>query len=415
MRRLFAPAWLPRRCAWRTLVIVLLCAGGVAPRAGEFSDEFDRLRFKDALKREIAFRVAAIQVAWGAEPLCDDTSEIEPFVLWSVDTVRRRLSSHQRELFLQATGMDEKWRIVWLDESAPEGLKFGDVVAAVNDRPLPKVGSTIELSAMFRGGSTLAVDDKDFWAVMQKAREEANTESSMTLTLDGGRKVKVATQTGCAGAVMATAFDNEPEHFLRQEGGRVKLPGNALNAASSTDEFRWLAAFGTYFIASESSIIGQQKAESMNTAFTVGKVLALAVPGMGTVLSAVESKAEREIMVDSLVGRADLFADEVVMALGGNPQAGLRLSDRLQRDGTKADVLPMSDFRRSNVEQHVQQLTAIARAREAAEKGERKEMAAPDERVHRPPAPARQASAPAVAAASAPALAASGAAPASAE
>ncbi len=415
MRRLFALAWLPRRCAWRTLVIVLLCAGGVAPRAGEFSDEFDRLRFKDALKREIAFRVAAIQVAWGAEPLCDDTSEIEPFVLWSVDTVRRRLSSHQRELFLQATGMDEKWRIVWLDESAPEGLKFGDVVSAVNDRPLPKVGSTIELSAMFRGGSTLAVDDKDFWAVMQKAREEANTESSMTLTLDGGRKVKVATQTGCAGAVMATAFDNEPEHFLRQEGGRVKLPGNALNAASSTDEFRWLAAFGTYFIASESSIIGQQKAESMNTAFTVGKVLALAVPGMGTVLSAVESKAEREIMVDSLVGRADLFADEVVMALGGNPQAGLRLSDRLQRDGTKADVLPMSDFRRSNVEQHVQQLTAIARAREAAEKGEPKEMAAPDERAHRPPAPARQASAPAVAGAGAPALAASGAAPASAE
>lgn len=403
MRRLFSPAWLPRRRALRAVALAALCMGGVAPHAGEFSDEFDRLRFKDALKREIAFRVAAIQVAWGAEPLCDDTHEVEPFVLWSVDTVRRGLSAHQRELFRQATGMDEKWRIVWLDESAPEGLKFGDAVIAVNDRPLPKVGSTIEFSALFRGGSTVAVDDKNFWAVMQKAREEANADSSMTLTLEGGRKVKVSTQTGCAGAVMATAFDNEPENFLRQEGARVKLPGNALNAAHTTDEFRWLAAFGTYFIASESSILGRQKADSMNNAFTVGKVLALAVPGAGTVLSAVEFKAEREIMVDSLVGRADLFADEVVMALGGNPQAGLRLSDRLRREGIKADVLPMSDFRRSNVEQHVQQLTAIARVREATEKGERKEAPEAVEPPARVAAPATAASAAAAATLEAPA------------
>ena len=52
--------------------------------AGEFSDEFDRQRFKEALQHEVAFREAAIHVAWSAEPLCDDTTEIEPFVLWSV-------------------------------------------------------------------------------------------------------------------------------------------------------------------------------------------------------------------------------------------------------------------------------------------------------------------------------------------
>lgn len=389
------------RRALRLAVLLLAVVGTVAPRAGEFSDEFDRQRFKDALKREIAFRVAAIQVAWGAEPLCDDTSEIEPFVLWSADTVRTGLSAHQRTLFKQATGMDEKWRIVWLDESAPEGLKFGDAVVAINGHELPKVGTSFEMSAMFRGGSAVSVDDKSFWGVIHKSREEANADSSMTLTMEDGRKVKVPTQTGCAGAVMATAFDNEPENFLRQEGGRVKLPGNALNIANSTDEFRWLAAFGAYFIASERSITGQKLADTVSTAFTVGKVLTVALPGAGTVLSAMEFQAEREIMVDSLVGHADLFANEVVMALGGNPESGLRLSDRLKRTAVKADVLPMNDFRRSNVEAHVKQLAAIARAREAVERGEKPEpMAHAASAPHPASAPA---AAPAVAPASAPA------------
>ncbi len=376
MRRLFGGSGQASARARRAVACVLLGVCGIAAHAGEFSDEFDRQRFRDALEREIAFRAAAIQVAWGAESLCDDTSEIEPVVLWSVGTVRTGLSTRHRELFKQATGMDEKWRIVWLDESAPEDLKAADAVVAVNDRPLPKVGSTLELSALFRGGTAVTVDDKAFWEVMQQAREEANADSSMTLTLEDGRKVKVPTQTGCAGAVMATAFDNEPANFLRQEGGRVKLPGNALAAARSADEFRWLAAFGTYFIASEGSITGQKKAESMGAAFTVGKVLALALPGAGTLLSAVEFKAAREIMVDSLVGRADLFADEVVFALGGKPEAGLRLSDRIKSAGVDADVLPMTDFRRSNVEEHIKQLAALARAREDAEKAEKKDESA---------------------------------------
>ena len=335
--------------------------------AGESSDEFDRQRFKDALQHELAFREAALQVAWGAEPLCDDTTEIEPLVLWSVGTVRSGLSAHQRSLFKQATGMDEKWRIAWLDEGAPDELKLGDVVLSVNRLALPAVASKVEMVALLRGGSALAVDDQAFWAVMHQAREQAGQGSAMTLTLEGGREVKVPTQTGCSGAVMASAFDNEPENLLRQDGRRVKLPGNALMAARTRDEFRWLAAFGTYFLSSAHSITGQAKAESMDSAFTVGKVLMLAVPGAGAALSAVQAQANRAIMVDGLVGGADLFANEVVLALGGDPAAGLRLSDRLQAAKTKADVLVMSDFRRANAEQHIGQLRELALAKEHAE------------------------------------------------
>ncbi len=344
-------------------------AGGLvgAAAAGEFSDEFDRQRFKSAYQHEIGFREAALHVAWGAEPLCDDTTEIEPFVLWSLGGVRQSLSAQHRLLFTQATGMDEHWRIAWLDESAPDELKLGQRVLAVNQRPLPPPGAKLELSAVFRGGATMSVDDQGFWDVLHKAREEANAESSMSITLDDGRQIKVPTQTGCAGTVTATAFDDEPQNFLRQEGRRSKLPGNAMLQAHTRDERRWLAAFGTYFLASERSILRQRSSDSMGSAFLIGKVLSIAVPGMSTVLSAMEAQTQRGIQVDGLVGGADLFANEVVLAMGGDPAVGLRLSDRLQRLGLAADVIVMSPFRRSNVEIHLRQLQLIDSARLRAE------------------------------------------------
>lgn len=339
-------------------------------RAGEFSDEFDRQRFKEGLKHEIAFREAAIHVAWGAEPLCDDTTEIEPFVLWSTRTVRKGLSGKQQELFKQATGMDEHWRIAWLDEAAPDELKLGQRVIAVNKRPLPAPGQKFELVAVFRGGSTMSVDDQAFWTVMHQAREEAINDQTMALTLEGGREVKVSTQTGCAGTVMASAFDDEPENFLRQEGKRSKIPGNAMLEARSRDEYRWLAAFGTYFLASEKSIQRQRSSDDVGNAFMIGKVLALAVPGGGTILSAVEAQTQRSIQVDGLVGGADLFANEVVMALGGDPSVGMKLSDRLKAQGTRADVIVQTEFRRSNVELHLRTLKQIDAARKKAEEAE---------------------------------------------
>jgi len=349
-------------------LLALLAQLAAAPvRGGEFSDEFDRQRYKTAYAHEIAFREAAIQVAWGAEPLCDDTSEIEPLVLWSVRGVRKGLSAHQQKLFTEATGMDEHWRIAWLDEGAPDELKLGQRVLAVNQRPLPAPGARLELGAVFRGGSTLSVDDQAFWDVMHRAREEANADSSMTLTLDGGRQVKVGTQTGCAGTVTATAFDDEPQNFQRQEGRRSKIPGNALLEAHTADERRWLAAFGTYFLASERSILRQRSSDNMGNAFLIGKVLALAVPGAGTVISAMEAQTQRTIQVDGLVGGADLFANEVVLALGGDPAVGVRLSDRLQSKGVAADVVVMSPFRRSNAELHLRQLREIEAARRQAE------------------------------------------------
>jgi len=367
-------AWRGALAAVCWLALALL-AQAVLPRpalaqARSFSDQFDFERFKDGFQHEIAFREAAIHVAWGAEPLCDDTTEIEPFVLWSTRTLRRRLSARQEKLFTEATGMDQHWRVAWLDEAAPDALKIGTRVVAVNQRPLPEPGTRFEMTALLRGGSTLSVDDQAFWAVMHQAREEANEGQRMTLTLEGGQQVVVSTQTGCAGSVVATAFDDEPGNFLRQEGKRSKLPGHALMGASHRDEFRWLAAFGTYFLASEGSIRRERSAESAGQAYLVGKVLTLAVPGAGTLLSAIEAQTQRALQVDSLVGGADLFANEVVMALGGNPAAGLRLVDRLQAAGAPIDVLQPDAFRRSNIELQLQRLREIDAARRQAEAAE---------------------------------------------
>ena len=156
--------------------------------------------------------------------------------------------------------------------------------------------------------------------------------------------------------------------------------------ARSADERRWLAAFGTYFLASEGSILRQRSSDSTANAFLIGKVLSLAVPGAGTLLAAMEATTQRTIQVDGLVGGADLFANEVVMAMGGDPSVGLQLSDRLRAKGIAADVLVMSAFRRSSVEIHLRQLQEIVQARRKADLAAEAAEAAKGAAVDVPPA-----------------------------
>lgn len=331
--------------------------------------EFMRLVFKTRFEREIQFRAAAIQVAWSAELLCDATTEIEPFVLWSLGTVGRRLSSEDLALYAEVTGMDAQWRVAWLDEGAPDDLHLGDVVVAVNGRKLPIGGTRLDFGALLRGALPWSNDEQPFWDVMHQAREEARAGRPMTVTLLDGRTLTVDTQTGCAGSVMATGFDHEPARFERSGAVRVKIPANAMLEARSRDEFRWLAAFGTYFQASEQALGKARDSANVATAFVVGKILAAAVPGAGVLLTAAEQQAERAIAVDSVVGSADLFANEVVAAMGGDVHAGWRLNERYAELRLAVDALGMDPLRLSNAKEHAQRLAALqaARARAAAE------------------------------------------------
>ena len=281
-----------------------------------------------------------------------------------------KFADRDLRLFTEVTGIDERWRMVWVDEGAPDELQLGDIVVAVNERPLPAGSTRLEMSALFRGGAVVALDDRGFWDVMLQARQEAASGQPMRVTLASGRKLQVETQAGCAGSVTASAFDTNPDTFWRQGNQRVKIPANALLQARERDEFRWLAAFGTYFQASQSAIAAVQKSEGMSTGFLVGKILSIAVPGMGVLLAAAEAQAEKAIAVDSIVGRADLFANEVVASLGGDPLAGLRLSERLLAQGSRVEAVLMDDFRRSNAAEHARRIKALQAARAEREQAE---------------------------------------------
>ncbi len=375
------------------LGVSLLATGSVG--AQQYDRAFERDLFKTRFEQEVKFRAAAITVAWGAEALCDTTTQVEPFVLLSVHSIKRRLSEPDMQLFREVTGMDDKWRVVWADEGAPDDLKVRDVVKAINGRPLPAGGTKFEIGALFRGGSMVSNDDQGFWDAVLKARAEAVEGKPMTLTMEDDRKLEVDTQKGCAGSVTASSFDADPDIFWRMGNTRAKIPANAMIEAKNADEFRWLAAFGTYFQASQSAIKAVQTAEGASTGFTVGKILLMAVPGAGMVLSAAEAQAEKAIAVDSIVGNADLFANEVVASLGGDPAAGLHLSERMLAQGMKADAVLMDDFRRSNTAEHARRIKAIqaaqverekaeARALEEAQKEAQKEALKPGAK---PPAP----------------------------
>jgi hypothetical protein len=356
-----------------------------APAQG-YDYAFERELYKARFGHEVQFRAAAIHVAWGAEQLCDQTTQIEPFVLLSVQALRQRLSDEQRKVFSQVTGMDEQWRVVWVDEAAPEALRLGSVVRSVNGRELPgSSGTKFQIGALFRGGSVLANDDQAFWDVMLKARTEAEQGRPMTLTLADGSSHEVETQTGCAGSVTASSFDADPDAFWRQGTLRAKIPANAMLEASTRDEFRWLAAFGTYFQASQSAIEKAQQAEGMSNGFVVGKILTMTLPGMGMLLSAVEAQAEKTLVVDSIVGNADLFANEVVASLGGDAAAGLRLNERMAAKAMKVEAVLMSDFRRSTAAEHARRIKAIQAAQLAQEREQERREALAQEEARRLP------------------------------
>ena len=349
-----------------------LCGLAAVAAAQPVDRAFERELFKTRLEQEVKFRAAAIHVAWAAEALCDATTQVEPFVLLSVYAMRRRLDERDLQLFREVTAIDDKWRVVWVDEGAPEELKLRDVVTHVNDRALPGGGTKFEFGALLRGGSVVSNDDQGFWDVMLQARAEAVTGKPMVLTLEGGRKLEIETQKGCAGSVTASSFDNDPDSFWRQGNKRVKVPANAMIEARTVDEFRWLAAFGTYFQASQSSLAAVQKTEAMSHGFLAGKILAIMVPGAGMLLTAAEMQAERAIAVDGIVGSADLFANEVVASLGGDPGAGLALSERMLALGMKVDAVMMDDFRRSNAADHSKRIKAIQAAQVERERAEQR-------------------------------------------
>ena len=332
-----------------------------AQRAALSDDAFELAIFKDRFEHEVRFRAAAIEVAWGAEAMCDHTTEIEPFVLWSMHAMRKRMGSRQAAIFKRATGMDEKWRVVWVDESVPEEVKLGEAVVAINDMPLGASSTRWDLQAVFSGNAVVSVDDDAYWAVIAKARQQAVEGRPMTLHLESGRKVEVSTQTGCDGSVTASAFDVDPHKFWRQGNRRIKIPANAMLEARSRDEFRWLAAFGTFFQATSKAVGRQQLAESMGSAFTVGRALTILVPGSGLVLGAAQAQAERALTVDGIIGSADLFANELVVALGGSPDAGLRFVQRMRSMELKTDVFEMNEFRLGSMQEHVRQLQVLER------------------------------------------------------
>jgi hypothetical protein len=377
-----------RRCAF-----LLACLWPLLSVWAQPAPSLDRAGLQHALTQEVKFRAAAIQVAWTAEALCEVTTEIEPFVLMSVRALGRRLSAADLEVARAAAGIDDEWRVMWVDEGAPDDLKLGDVVIAINERSLPGVGARSGMGLVVQGGTLVTAGEQlEFLEVIVQARAEAKAGKPMVLSMADGKQITVTTQTGCAGSVYASAFDLEPDAFARK-GQQVRIPVNAVLAATSADELSWLAAFGTYFLASPATIARIQQRDGRELGFAVGGVLARTGAGAALAKLAKDLPAQRPLSVLSVVGHADLFANELVAAMGGDPEAGLQLSAHMISRNLKAETVLMDATRQANAKEHARRiatLKALMNEREHAANKQAGDGHAGDAKPSATPEPARK-------------------------
>jgi hypothetical protein len=189
----------------------------------------------------------AIQVAWGAEALCHSTTQIEPFVLLSVARHAAQALGPRPEAVHRGDRHRRRWRVVWADEGAPDELKLGDAVVAVNGRPLPAGGTRHgTVSALFRGGAVVTLDDQGFWDVMLQARHEA--ACGQAHAHDPGRRTPAA--GGDADRLCrqrhGQRLRQRPRHLLapgqpaRQDSGQADAAGPRTRRVPLAGGFRHL-------------------------------------------------------------------------------------------------------------------------------------------------------------------------------
>ena len=298
------------------------------------------------LSAEIAkvreFQSAVYDVSVFSVDRCERKSTREPFALLTLGSLEPFLSKEKIAAYYHAGGFDEQWHVLWAHQES--GLQKGDNITHIN-------GNKLDNNKTGLGEAPLQL----YFNAITSAREAALTGKPFVVRRADGRELQVKVVPACRTIVWSMPLLEQSNYAGVTLNGPVVIPANAIQAAQTTDELRYLAAIAVYLSASAEANGRRQLA-------VLGLGLAAATVFVNPLLYAATTfPTARGITgaeTSGMVENAALFATEVVSDMGGSPRAGLDLVERLEAKKLGADRVLLDANSKAKVEAVVSALEA---------------------------------------------------------
>lgn len=266
------------------------------------------------------FQQAVYDVSTFAVDRCDRKTVRVPFSLLTLGTLESHLSKEKIAAYHRAGGFDEQWHVIWA--LAGSGLAPGDAVVRIN-------GAKIENNKSGFGEFPL----QRYFNAIYAGQDAAEKGKPFQVTLASGKQLEVQTKPSCRTVVWAMPLAERSAHAEASPNGPIVIAANAIQAAQTADELRYLAALAVYYSASSEA----NKRRYAGIAGLGAAALAIAAAPVLAVANGVVAKGINQASTSGMVENAALFATQVVFDMGGSPTAGLALVSRLEARNLAAD------------------------------------------------------------------------------
>lgn len=301
----------------------------------------------ERIERVRAMHRAVYEVAVFAVDRCARKTTMEPLALLTMGQMYGVTDPKEKAkvaAYWKVGGFDERWHVLWAGEGVD--LAPGDEVVTINGKSL----ENNRTNALVGEAPLVA-----YFNAAYRARSAAEDGKPFVVRRADGREVTVPARPACLTMLYAMPTA-EPSGFSQLLNGTVVvLPPNAINAARSEDERRYLAAIAVYLTGSPQAN-GRRwgKVAALVGTIAVGVV---AAPVLVTVGNFPIAAGIDKVFSSGMTEEAALFATEVVADMGGSPGAGLALVERLQAKRLEADRVLLDEQSKAKVRALIDQLS----------------------------------------------------------
>lgn len=286
------------------------------------------------------FQQSVYDVSTFAVERCHSKTLREPFTLMTLGHLANAYPKEKIAAYWRAEGFDETFKVLWATDDSP--LQPGERVIEIN-------GRKIENNKTGMGEFPLV----KYLNYTIKARAAAHEDGKpYVVKTERDKELAVPLKLACRVKVWAMPIFEESDYseLPLDRHSAVVLPTNAIRAARSVDEHRYLAGLAVYYSASEEA---HQRQAGRSGVLGVGMAAIIAMPLLYPVMSPLAMLAGNAVATKGMLLDAAKFSSKVLNDMDGNPYAGLDLMSRLDAEKLGATRVLLSVDEREELRQFI--------------------------------------------------------------